>query len=173
MLPALALLLAPRTAGAGEARTGEQIFRAQCAACHGLMGEGTDDNYPHALQGSRTVEQLSRLIARTMPKKAPQKCPPEDAEKVAAYIHEAFYSAEARERNKPPRVELSRLTVRQYRHAVADLIGSFRGATKPDERCTDSRTCSIRREETRLIAPSAFSPASKRYSRTTPRTATY
>ncbi len=45
---------------------------------------------------------------------------------VAAYIHDGFYSKTARARNKPPRVELSRLTVRQYRNAVADLIGSFR-----------------------------------------------
>ena len=47
---------------------------------------------------------------------------------VAAYIHEAFYSVDARVRNKPARVELSRLTVRQYQNALADLIGSFRFA---------------------------------------------
>jgi hypothetical protein len=91
------------------------------------MGEGTDENYPHALQGSRTVEQLARLIARTMPKDAPKKLSPEDAGKVAGYVYTTFYSREARERNKPPRIELSRLTVRQYRNAVTDLIGTFRG----------------------------------------------
>src|SRR5437762_12730249 len=32
------------------------------------------------------------------------------------------------------RVALSRLTVRQYRNAVADLIGSFSTGAKPDER---------------------------------------
>ena len=39
-----------------------------------------------------------------------------------------FTRKAAQERNKPPRVELSRLTVRQYRNAVADLIGGFRDA---------------------------------------------
>jgi cytochrome c553 len=125
---ALAVLLSPRPAAADTARTGEQIYRAQCAACHGEMGEGTDEHYPHALHGSRSAEQLARLIARTMPKDAPKKCSPEDAEKVAGYVYNTFYSREARERNKPPRIELSRLTVRQYRNAVTDLVGTFRTA---------------------------------------------
>ena len=51
---------------------------------------------------------------------------PKDAAKVAAYIYGEFYSPEAQVRNKPARVELSRLTVRQYQNAVADLVGSFR-----------------------------------------------
>jgi mono/diheme cytochrome c family protein len=128
LLLAAPLLLSPRPAAADTARTGEQIYRAQCATCHGEMGEGTDENYPHALHGNRSAEQLARLIARTMPKDAPKKLPPEDAEKVAGYVYTTFYSPEARERNKPPRIELSRLTVRQYRNAVTDLIGSFRTA---------------------------------------------
>jgi hypothetical protein len=33
----------------------------------------------------------------------------------------------ARDRNRPARVELSRLTVRQYRNVVADLVAGFRG----------------------------------------------
>src|SRR5207244_1548379 len=33
----------------------------------------------------------------------------------------------------PPRIELARLTVRQYRNAVADLIGSFRTPGRWDE----------------------------------------
>jgi hypothetical protein len=48
---------------------------------------------------------------------------------VAAYIYEAFYSKTAQARNRPARIELSRLTVRQYHNTVADLIGSFRGPT--------------------------------------------
>lgn len=48
---------------------------------------------------------------------------------MAEYIHGAFYSAVARDRNHPPRVAFSRLTVRQYRNTVADLIGSFRGSS--------------------------------------------
>ena len=50
-----------------------------------------------------------------------------DAENVAAYIYELFYSKSAQARNKfvPSRIELSRLTVRQYKNAIADLFGSF------------------------------------------------
>ena len=37
----------------------------------------------------------------------------------------------AQARNKPPRVELTRLTNAQYRNSVADLVGSFSWAAKP------------------------------------------
>ena len=73
------------------------------------------------------MAQLAQLIAKTMPEDDPGTCVGPDAEKVAAYIHEAFYSKTAQARNAPARIELSRLTVRQYRNAVADLVGSFRG----------------------------------------------
>jgi cytochrome c553 len=120
-----AVLLCPGLAIA-DAKTGEQIYSQRCATCHGPSGEGTDENYPKPLQGKRSVDQLSRLIARTMPKDAKVKCTAEEAEKVAAYIYKAFYSKAAQDRNQAPRIELSRLTVRQYRQAVADLIGGFR-----------------------------------------------
>ncbi|HEV3259265.1 MAG TPA: PA14 domain-containing protein, partial [Gemmataceae bacterium] len=129
----LTVVLPPGTVAAAEGRTGEQIFRQRCAACHGATGEGTDKKYPHALVGNRSVAQLARLIARTMPKDAPKKCIGEDAQRVAAYIYAAFYSTAAQARNKPPRIELARLTVRQYRNAVADLVGSFRGPGRWDQ----------------------------------------
>jgi len=106
--------------------TGEQIFRDQCARCHGKSGEGTVDNYPDPLAGDKSIPQLTKLIHETMPDDADTKCSAEDAEKVAAYIYDAFYSADARVRNKPARIELSRLTVRQHQNAVTDLIASFR-----------------------------------------------
>src|SRR5207244_9677236 len=121
------------TAAGPEARTGAQIYRQQCARCHGKMGEGTDENYPRPLAGERSVAQLVRLISKSMPKDMPQKCVGADAEKVGAYIHEAFYSKAAQARNTRPRIELSRLTVRQYRHTVADLIGSFRSPGQWDQ----------------------------------------
>jgi hypothetical protein len=111
---------------AAKSQTGEQVFVAQCARCHGARGEGTEDFYPEPLVGDRSVAQLAALIAETMPQDADEKCPPEEARKVAAYIHDAFYSPEAQLRNKPARIELSRLTVRQYQNTVADLVGSFR-----------------------------------------------
>ncbi len=125
---AIGAMLMPRVVTADPARTGEQIFRQQCATCHGAAGEGTDDHYPLPLVGERSVASLARLIAKTMPEDAPGECVGEDAERVAAFIYDAFYSKAAQARNKfqPPRIELARLTVRQYRSAVADLIGSFR-----------------------------------------------
>jgi hypothetical protein len=123
---ALAVLPPSGLAPAAEGQTGELIYRRQCTACHGATGEGTDENYPRPLAGDRSVAQLTRLIARTMPKDAPRKCTAEEAGRVAAYIYESFYSRAAQARNKPPHIELSRLTVRQYRNAVADLLGSFR-----------------------------------------------
>jgi mono/diheme cytochrome c family protein len=108
--------------------TGDQIYKDQCARCHGKSGEGTDDNYPDPLEGDKSIAQLTKLIHDTMPDDADKKASPEDSAKVAEYVYNTFYSPEARVRNKPARVELSRLTVRQYQNAVADLIGSFRKA---------------------------------------------
>ena len=116
---------APRLAGQ-EPLTGEQIYRRHCIHCHGEAGRGTKDNYPRALVGDKTPTQLSKLIDETMPEDDPELCVGEDAAKVAQYIHDAFYSRLAQERNRPARVELSRLTVNQYRNTIADLIGSFR-----------------------------------------------
>jgi hypothetical protein len=133
---ALWVLAAPgagRWAAAGDQRTGEQIFRRQCAACHGIVGEGTPDEFPEPLTGDKNVPELTAYIAKNMPADEPGTCTGADAVKVAAYIHEAFYSKEARARNRPPRIEVSRLTVRQYRNAVADLIGRFRAPGKSDK----------------------------------------
>jgi hypothetical protein len=119
---------------AADDRNGEQIYRQMCASCHGAAGEGTPEDYPRPLVGDRTVAQLVRFIAKTMPEDDPGTCVGPDAEKVAAYIHESFYSKQAQARNAPARVELAHLTVRQYRSAIADLVGSFREPLKRDDR---------------------------------------
>jgi cytochrome c553 len=118
-----------RSSFSGET-TGEQVYSDQCARCHGKAGEGTNDNYPDPLVGDKSVAQLTGYIHESMPDNADEKCSSEDAAKVAAYIYDAFYSADARTRNKPARVELSRLTVRQHENAIADIIGSFRPAAE-------------------------------------------
>ena len=38
------------------------------------------------------------------------------------YIYEKFYSEEAKFRNAPKRIELARLTNRQYKESVSDLF---------------------------------------------------
>ena len=104
----LFLLVGPAVA----APNGAQIYAAKCASCHGKAGEGTK-KYAQPLAGDKSVAQLARVIAKTMPEDDPGSCTGPDADAVAQYMHDAFYSAAARARNKPPRVELSRLTVRQ------------------------------------------------------------
>ena len=93
-------LFAPRAVDAADGRTGEQIYKEQCASCHGKQGEGSKD-YGHPLEGDKSVGQLAKFIAKTMPEDDPGTCVGEDAEKVAAYIHEAFYSKAAQARNRP------------------------------------------------------------------------
>ncbi len=114
--------------------TGREIYKNMCAQCHGAGGEGVEDYCPDPLHGDRPFDDLTEVISDTMPEDDPDKCTGEAAEKVAQYMVETFYTAAAREKNKPPRIELSRLTVRQYRNVAADLIGGFVGETRPDER---------------------------------------
>ena len=110
---------------AAEDHPGLAIYREHCGRCHGDAGAGTPD-VPDPLVGDRSVNQLAAYIDETMPEDDPSKVTGDAARQVAEYIHAAFYSAVARDRNRPARVELSRLTVRQYQNTVADLIASFR-----------------------------------------------
>ena len=122
------LLLAALAAPAPAADpTGEQIYRAQCQKCHGASGEGVKDEYDQALAGNRSPAQLSKYVAKAMPPDSPGSLSATDADKVSQYVHGAFYSKEARDRNAPPRVGLARLTVNQYRQTLADLVGAFAG----------------------------------------------
>jgi mono/diheme cytochrome c family protein len=118
----------------GQTPAGGQIFQRLCASCHGPSGEGTKDEFPEPLAGKMPLDELARYIDKMMPKKAPQECVGEESRAVAAYIYDAFYSPIAQARNRPARVELSRLTVAQYRNSVADLVGAFRPAAGVDER---------------------------------------
>lgn len=132
--PFLALLtLALLTAPVLAAEDGAKIFKTQCARCHGPSGKGTRRS-KKPLQGDLSVAQLAALVQKTMPEDAPGSLTRQEADAVAAYIHGAFYSRLARERDKPARVALARLTVSQYRNAVADLVGSFRWQPKSDDR---------------------------------------
>ena len=46
---------------------GAAIYQQKCAECHGADGEGTELDYPHPLQGDKTVEGLTRFIDEEMP----------------------------------------------------------------------------------------------------------
>ena len=124
---ASALTLLPMSLRA-DATSGARIYLEKCAACHGKQGEGVQDRFENKLFGDETLAQLTERIAETMPEEDPDSCVGADAEAVARYIFDEFYSYEARLAKglvSRPRVELSRLTVAQYRNAVADLVGQF------------------------------------------------
>ncbi|NDC63410.1 MAG: hypothetical protein EBZ59_05350, partial [Planctomycetia bacterium] len=86
----------------------------------------------HPLPRRERPGQLADYVSDTMPEDDPSLVTGEAARQVAAYVHAAFYSPVARDRNRPARVELSRLTARQIRNAVADLVAGFRGGLPPD-----------------------------------------
>jgi cytochrome c553 len=135
LVAAWALLAGAPASRADEPLTGQQIYAAQCARCHGQAGEGVEEHYPDRLIGDKPLTELAQLIDKTMPEGAPEKLNAEESQRVASYIYDAFYSPVAQARNQPARVELSRLTVRQYQNAVTDLIGTFRRESQwPAER---------------------------------------
>jgi mono/diheme cytochrome c family protein len=120
------------TGPASKNRTGQQLYQQLCASCHGANGEGAK-RYKRPLVGDLSVGELAQFVHEFMPPDAKPKLPLTDARKVAEYIHGEFYSPIAQERKRPARVELSRLTVRQYRNVISDLIGSFRRADAPEK----------------------------------------
>jgi Protein of unknown function (DUF1592)/Protein of unknown function (DUF1588)/PA14 domain/Protein of unknown function (DUF1585)/Cytochrome C oxidase, cbb3-type, subunit III len=122
-LVASALLASPTLADNPE---GQRLYVEGCIRCHGKVGVGTK-KYPKALVGEFSIAQLADQVQRTMPEDDPGSLKNGEALKIATYMHESFYGIAAQERNRPARVELARLTVEQYRHALADLITSFRG----------------------------------------------
>ena len=123
----LLLLLAAGPAAAAD-RTGEQIYRGTCQKCHGAAGEGVKGEYAEPLTGNRSVPQLAKYVERAMPPDDPYSLTEAESTAVAEFVHGAFYSKEARERNAPPRVGLARLTVNQYRQTLYDLVGTPAGA---------------------------------------------
>ncbi len=129
----VALAAVAPLARAEETRTGEQIYKQMCSRCHGAKGEGTK-KYELPLTGDRSVAQLAGVIDRTMPEGDPDALDAEGAKRVAQFMYDRFYSPDAQARINPPRVELSRLTVKQYRNSVADLVGSFRNSPKIEEK---------------------------------------
>lgn len=112
-------------ATAAEEAPGAKIYKQMCARCHGSQGEGTA-KYGYPLTGDWSLERLAAYIDRAMPEDDPGKLDAQGSRQVAEYIYQAFYSPAAYARLQPPRRELTRLTVRQHRQTIADLIGTFR-----------------------------------------------
>lgn len=120
-----------------DSHPGAATFAAKCAECHGANGQG-GDGYDNPLFGDEPIKELALLIERTMPEGEPEECAGDEAQQVADYIYHEFYSRDARESKglaKAPRMERMRLTVSQYRNAIADVIGRF--TEQPENRGRD------------------------------------
>lgn len=117
------LILPAGASQTAKAPDGKALFQNRCAKCHGFEGQG-GPGYKTPLRGTLSVMQLASFIERSMPP-GPKKCPGADAQRIAPYIFDAFYSPLAQERNRPARIRLVRLTVNQFKNAVSDLIGGF------------------------------------------------
>lgn len=104
---------------------GRVIYAESCASCHGDRGEGVEGAYEDPLIGDDSIGQLATQISKTMPEEAPEDCVGRDAEAVAAFIHENFYSEAAQIRNRPPSISFAHLTANQLRQSMADLYEQF------------------------------------------------
>ena len=133
IIAAAALFVAPLRADDADRAAGAEIYKNLCADCHGDKGQGVATKHDEPLYGERSVASLSKLIDRTMPEDEPEKCSAEDSRKVALYIYDAFYSPMARAKLNPPKRDFVRLTNRQFRESVADLIGNFGNLPAPGE----------------------------------------
>lgn len=131
----ITLLVAIGTATAqGVGMTGEAIYSKHCAECHGDKGQGVPDEYEDPLHGTRSPASLARYIDRYMPEDDPDLVSAEESKRVAEYITGAFYSQEGRETIKAEQKRVfARLTNRQFRESVADLLGSFGESTPPGQ----------------------------------------
>src|SRR5262249_43293421 len=72
VLPLVVASPSSSVAGANEP-TGAAIYQQKCARCHGKSGEGAKA-YPTPLVGNRSLAQLTRYIAKSMPEDAPGTC---------------------------------------------------------------------------------------------------
>ena len=104
---------------------GQPIYQQLCLECHGPEGQGNADGRIDRLVGDLSVAELADIISNTMPEDDPDACVGSDAQAVAAYIHDSFYSPAAQSRRNPPRVRLARLTGQQLRQSIADLYAHF------------------------------------------------
>lgn len=106
------------------AKTGQQIYSQHCVQCHGDQGQGSE-LHSDTLHGDLPIADLAQYVAETMPETDPSLVVGDDATTVAKYIYDRFYSPAAQKKLTAARIDLSRLTVRQYQESVADIVGSF------------------------------------------------
>ena len=155
---ALAPLLVRRGSGVARSVSGgridpvKRIYRDQWPPVPRQVGR----RHGRLLPGPARRRQIGRAAYQADPRndagRCGQECPPTMPPRSRRIIYDAFYSPDARVRNKPARIELSRLTVRQYQNAVADLIGSFRDRPSGERRRSARAILTIPRLSSRCTA---------------------
>lgn len=106
--------------------SGEQVYSKHCMECHGDRGQGVVDEYGKPLVGEWPLQKLVRYVEKTMPDDKPGLVKGKDAENVARFIFDSFYK-KPELFQKESRVELARLTNRQFRQSLSDLFAQFEG----------------------------------------------
>jgi mono/diheme cytochrome c family protein len=130
-LAALGLVVACTGPRIGGVASGAAIYEQKCASCHGAGGQGVEGKYADALYGDWALPKLTRYIAENMPDDHPETLKPAEADAVARYVYDSFYSRAAQARLRPVRVQLAHLTNQQYVTTVADLLAELAGNSAP------------------------------------------
>ena len=106
---------------------GRKLYAAQCASCHGDTGQGVADQYPDVLAGDMSLQALTDVINDTMPAEDPSLCVDADAEAVAKFVFESFYSPAAQSKKTANTIELAHRTNVQLKNSFSDLLSRFSG----------------------------------------------
>ena len=109
-----------------ELNKGKELYAQYCAEGHGQSGEGVEDEFSKPLVGDWPLQKLTDYIGKTMPDYDPDEVKGKDAELVSRFIYKSFYQRPELFR-KESRIQLARLTNRQFRQSVTDLFAQFEG----------------------------------------------
>ena len=103
---------------------GQTLYADQCAACHGVQGEGSA-NFP-ALDSARDMQTLINYITVNMPINSPGSCDAACAEDVSAFIQTLWVEQTACNLQLSPvsygARQLKLLTQFEYQNSVEDLL---------------------------------------------------
>ena len=127
----LALTIGASTLVIAEPLDGKKLYIQHCAECHGEQGEGVEDEYSKPLIGDWPVIKLIYYVDKTMPDYDPDLVKGKEAEAISQFIFETFYQ-KPELFQKDSKIQLARLTNRQFRQSVSDLFAQFMGTPKID-----------------------------------------
>lgn len=105
---------------------GQGVYVKHCAECHGERGQGVEDEYSKPLIGDWPLEKIIRYVDKTMPDYEPELVKGKEAEEVSKFIFESFYQKPELFK-KDSKVQLARLTNRQFRQSLSDLFAQIEG----------------------------------------------